>query len=147
MEILEKIKEIIEPLLKDRGVELIDATYRRENGRMVLRLLIDKPGGIVLGKCADLNKQIGEVLDTEDLIEDRYTLEVDSPGLDRRFKNRSDFERTMGELIRVVDKKGKNYIGKVIGLNTDEVILEEKNGESAILPYSDIAVARIEVEF
>ncbi|NQT47197.1 MAG: ribosome maturation factor RimP [Candidatus Omnitrophica bacterium] len=147
MAILEKIKELIKPLLKEEGIELIDATYRRENGRMVLRLLVDRAGGIKMGECAVVNTQIGELLEKENTIEDRYTIEVDSPGLDRRFTGKPDFERTLGELIRIVDKKGKNYIGKVIGLNTDEVVLEERDGESAILLYSDIAVARIEVEF
>jgi len=99
--VVEKVKEAIGSLLDENKIEFVDITYRRESNGMVLRLLVDNEGGITIGECADLNEKIGALLDKEDIVTERYTLEVSSPGLDRPLKTRRDFERLVGKKIRV----------------------------------------------
>ena len=82
-DIIEKIKPLIYNILQDNKIELVDITYRRESGGNVLRILADTDSGITIGECARMNSIIGDALDVSNLIEDRYTLEVSSPGLDR----------------------------------------------------------------
>ena len=83
---IDKIKEIIEPIIQEDSVELVEMIYGREAGRQVLRLLVDKEGGIQLSDCARLNQKIGQVLDEQNIIQESYVIEVDSPGVDRQFK-------------------------------------------------------------
>ena len=99
--IAEKIKDLIGNLLQDNGIDLVDVTYRREQGGMTLRFLVDKAGGITLNECAGLNGVIGELLDREDVIQEHYVLEVSSPGLDRPLKTGRDFERAAGKAARI----------------------------------------------
>src|SRR3989338_1197801 len=115
---LNKIRTIIEPILQEEQVELVEIIFRREAGRQVLRLLVDKDsGGIQLADCARLNGKISQALDETDIIHESYVIEVDSPGIDRLFKVKRDYERAVGRLVRVtlseriLDKK--EYIARL----------------------------------
>ncbi|HEC49938.1 MAG TPA: ribosome maturation factor RimP, partial [Candidatus Desulfofervidus auxilii] len=81
------------PILGDEGLELVDVEFQREKQGWVLRVYIDKPGGVTLDDCTDISYQLSAVLDVEDLIDTSYTLEVSSPGLTRPLKELSDYER------------------------------------------------------
>ena len=70
--LLEKVKELVGGLLTEQAAELVEITYRRESGGMVLRLLVDKAGGITLDDCTYLNEKIGEILDSEDVMPEKY---------------------------------------------------------------------------
>jgi ribosome maturation factor RimP len=129
--ITEKVKQLIGNLLSDKRIELIEMTYRRESGGMVLRLLVDKEGGITLDDCTHLNERIGDILDSEDVIADKYTLEVSSPGLDRPLKTRRDFERLMGKEVHV---------------HTYEPVEERRDHEGAIRYVDDEKVRINDVE-
>ena len=98
---IDKIKAIVEPILQEEQVELVEIIFRKEAGRQVLRILVDKDGGIELSDCARLNEKIGQVLDNENIIQENYVIEVDSPGIDRPFKTKRDYERAIGRLVRV----------------------------------------------
>lgn len=99
--IVEKVTGLIGNLLQDNEIDLVEMTYRREAGHMILRLLVDKAGGITIDDCAYLNEEVGKILDAGDVIPEQYTLEVSSPGLDRPLKTRRDFERVVGKVIQV----------------------------------------------
>lgn len=101
MDIVEKIRELTANFLQEKRIELVDIVYRRESGGMVLRLLVDREGGITLGECSYLNEEIDRILDEAGLMTEKYLLEVSSPGLDRPLKTKRDFERVMGKKIRV----------------------------------------------
>ncbi|MDP3143207.1 MAG: ribosome maturation factor RimP, partial [Candidatus Omnitrophota bacterium] len=74
--LLDRVKELIGPLFSDGQFDLVEISFRRESGRMILRLLADRPiGGITLGECASLNRKISEILDTADLIQEDFALE------------------------------------------------------------------------
>jgi ribosome maturation factor RimP len=97
----DKLRETAEPLLESEGMELIDLEYRKEGRGWVLRIFMDKPGGVTLEDCADISRQLGDVIDVEELIPQAYTLEVSSPGLDRPLKTEKDFIKSIGKLIQL----------------------------------------------
>ena len=147
----EEIKEIINPVLQDEGYELVEMIFRKEAGRQVLRLLVDREGGIKLSDCVRLNQRISHVLDEENVIIEPYMVEVDSPGIDRWFTAKRDYERAKGRLVRVtlneaiLDKK--EHIGRLEDISEDAIKIDvEKKGIISIL-FTTIVRARQEVEF
>jgi len=148
---VDKIKEVIQPLLQEEVVELVEIVYRREGNRQVLRLLVDKEDGIVLSDCVRLNERISDVLDESSLITESYVLEVDSPGIDRPFKTKRDYERAKGHMVRVtlneaiLDKK--EYIGRLEDILEDYIKVDlGKKGVIDVL-FTKITRARQEIEF
>ena len=138
------------PILGDEGLELVDVEFQREKQGWVLRVYIDKPGGVTLDDCTDISYQLSAVLDVEDLIDTSYTLEVSSPGLTRPLKELNDYERYKGQLVKIktykpIDGK-KVFRGKLIGLENEIVKIEDEKGEREI-PFEDIAKANLNFEF
>ena len=149
-EIAEKVQELVKSYLKAHEIELVELIYRREQGGMVLRLLVDTPERISIEECGALNNYLSEVLDKEDFIQERYTIEVASPGLDRHLKTDRDFERMMGSDIEAttyerIDGR-KTHAGKLIGMDKENIVMES-GGVSTVIPRKSIAVARMKVEF
>ena len=95
---IERIKVIIEPVLIEANIELVDLSFVRASGQIIVRLLVDKiGGGINLGECAQLSRKISCALDQKDIMASRYMLEVSSPGLDRRLLGQKDFLRSLNK--------------------------------------------------
>ncbi len=93
----ERIEAISEPFLQKMGVELVDLHIHQARMQTNVQLLVDKPaGGISLAECAQLNRDIGQAIEAQSLIEHQYMLEVSSPGLDRPLKTKKDFARALG---------------------------------------------------
>ena len=150
MEIIERVKELIANYLEDHEIELVEMTYRRERSGMVLRLLVDTPEGITIRECEGLNNFLSEALDKENVIDERYTLEVASPGLDRPMKTDRDFERAMSKVLEVstyepIDGK-KQREGKLIGMDKENIVIES-SGTSTVIPRGKIAKAVRKIDF
>ena len=96
----ERARTVAEPILQAEGMELVDAEYLRERDGWILRLFIDKPGGVGIEDCTKASHAVETALDVEDFIPAAYTLEVSSPGLERGLYGRDDFERFAGRLAR-----------------------------------------------
>src|SRR4030066_246181 len=90
-EIVDRLRAMAEPILLGERMELVDIEYRRESKGWVLRLYIDKEGGVTLDDCTRISQEVGRSLDVEDFISTPYTLEVSSPGLARPLKKEKDF--------------------------------------------------------
>jgi ribosome maturation factor RimP len=142
----ERLIAILEPALAAMGFELadIDAHLGR---RGLLRLYIDRAGGVTVDDCQRVSEQIGALLDVEDPLPGSYVLEVSSPGFDRRLRTLAHFERFNGEQARVElrdarDDGRRKFTGRLVGVE-GSVVLLEVDGEVARLPFSDIAVARL----
>ena len=155
-EAIDRVTALAENLLPPQGMELVDIEYKREGRHMVLRLFVDKTGGITLDDCALVSRELSEILDVEDFIGENYTLEVSSPGLNRPLKKESDFERYRGRLIKVrtyevvEDEAGnrrKTFLGDLEGLVDGVVILKLREGQMARIPLVKIAKANLEFEF
>ena len=150
MEIIDRVREIAEVYLREHGIELIDIVFRREGSGLVLRIVADTKDGITVSECAGLNNFLSEVLDREDVIQDRYTLEVSSPGLDRPIKTDRDFERSIGKVLELTTYEAidgrKTHEGVLIGVEKDNVVVE-RQGVSTMIPRSKIALARLKIDF
>jgi ribosome maturation factor RimP len=149
---LDRIKALIEPAVTGEGCLLWDIEMTGGHGNSILRVYIDKEGGVKVEDCAKVSRQASLILDTEDVIKDRYVLEVSSPGLTRPLKNPKDFQRALGKLALLKLRKPVGGFSKIL------VTIEEADAESVIvtfkktglretIPYVDIAKANLEIEF
>ena len=141
----ERLLELLEPTVTAMGFELADLDAH-VGKRGLLRLYIDRPGGVTLDDCQRVSEQVGAVLDVEDPLPGRYVLEVSSPGFDRRLRTAAHFARFGGEQARIelrdpLDGR-RNFLGRLAGVE-DGVVVLEVDGELKRLPMSDIAVARL----
>lgn len=145
---LDEIKKIIQLIIDQEQIELVDLICRFENGRNVLRLLIDSPGGITLDDCAKINRQISQALEQSDLLSQHSVIEVNSPGLDRPMVTKRDFEKKIGSTIRLIAKNNKGttdiIVGDIKNVDDDKVVLISDNKESEIL-LGDIIKAKLEI--
>ena len=141
----ERLIALLEPTVAAMGFELadIDAHLGR---RGLLRLFIDRQGGVTLDDCQRVSEQVGAFLDVEDPLPGSYVLEVSSPGFDRRLRTLAHFERFNGEPARIELKDARdgrrNLTGRLAGVEGGDVLLEVE-GEVWRLPLNDIAVARL----
>ncbi|MFA6320449.1 MAG: ribosome maturation factor RimP [Candidatus Omnitrophota bacterium] len=150
MEITEQVNSLIESYLQENGIELVEIIYRREQGGMVLRLLVDTPNGITVDECEKLNNFLSEALDKEEVVADHFLLEVASPGLDRALVTDKDFARVMGKELDVsmyepIDGK-REHQGKLLGMDRENIVIES-NGVSIVIPRTKIAKAKLKIEF
>jgi len=146
----ERVHALAAHVLADQNMELIDLEYQREGRGWVLRLYIDKEGGITLDDCARVSQEIGTVLDVEDFIGTPYSLEVSSPGLNRPLKNERDFIKYRDRLIKVktfepIDNR-RNFKGKLREISDGRIEMEIDGGVVTI-PLANVAKANLEVEF
>lgn len=97
--VADRLQEIISPILWTLGLELVDVVCVGQGPRSVVRVLINKPGGVTITDCEQAHKALGPALDVADPFPHAYTLEVSSPGLDRPFKRLQDFQRAIGKEV------------------------------------------------
>ena len=149
-EIVERVRAIADPLLMNEGMELVEVDYRREARGWVLRLTIDKEGGVTLDDCGRVSQEVGRELDVEDFISAPYTLEVSTPGLPRPLKSEKDFIKHCNRLIklRTVDpiNSRQQFKGKLLGVSNNQIELEMEEG-IVQNPLAKIAKANLEIEF
>jgi ribosome maturation factor RimP len=148
--VLTAVTELLEPALEGMGYELVEAEYLCEHGRWVLRLYIDQEKGITLDDCAAVSREIGDVLDSRDLIPHGYVLEVSSPGLDRPLRKEKDFEERIGRKMKIrmaAPVQGRrNFVGTLIDFR-DRTLFLEVDRLTFSLPWSEVEKARLIYEF
>ncbi|MBI2561211.1 MAG: ribosome maturation factor RimP [candidate division NC10 bacterium] len=149
-EIVDRVRSLAEPILADRGLELVDLEFRREGRGWTLRLYMDRAGGVTLDDCQRVSQELGDHLDVADLIPYSYNLEVSSPGLDRPLTRDADFLRFAGKAARITTSEAiqgqRNFHGRLAGLADGEVLLDLADGRQARIPRGLIARARLEIE-
>jgi len=149
-QIYKQVEEISESLVVSEGMELVDLEYRREGPRWMLRLFIDKGGGVTVDDCARISRELGDLLDVKDLIPQAYVLEVSSPGLNRRIRKKKDFSRFAGQkvqLLLVSPKDGRRKIvGDLVGVEGEEVVVIGTEGRFSVA-LENIARANLIYEF
>ena len=147
-DLLARIRPVINEVTEFAGMELVHLEFRREGMGLVLRLYIDKDGGVTLDDCALISRQVSTRLDVDDPIQGRYTLEVSSPGMDRPLSRDRDFERFAGHRVRLtthdpIDGQ-KNFIGRLGGLEAGAVRLLLEDGRTVTIPRDRIAKTRLQ---
>jgi len=148
--ITEEVSRLIGPVLDDMGYELVDVEYITHYGRWVLRLYVDKEGGITLDDCAQASREVGDLIDVKDIIDHEYVLEVSSPGLNRPLKKEKDFLRALGKKIRVrmsspVEGR-RNFTGTLMRFQEGTLGLEMED-RLVTLPWQEVEKASLVYEF
>jgi ribosome maturation factor RimP len=155
-DICELVSGIVQPILDSMQIELVDIEFVRIGRDAILRLFIDKDGGVTLDDCAEVSRELSAVLDVEEVIESHYVLEVSSPGLDRPLKKPQDYARYTGRLIKIrtyepflddAGNKRKTFLGTLEGLVEGSVRITLKEGQTASIPLDRVAKANLEFEF
>ena len=144
--ILGQVWRLADPLCQAEGVELVQVEYQREHGGLTLRLYLDKPGGITLDDCANISRQLGDILDVGWDSQTPYRLEVSSPGLQRPLGKLNDFKRFEGHQAKIRTRRPlngqKNFTGTLAGVNGLNVQLLLDKGPITIA-LADIVKAHL----
>jgi ribosome maturation factor RimP len=147
---LEKIREMAERVATSEGLHLVDVELKGGNANALLRVYIDKPGGVSHADCALVSEQLSAMLDVEDPFPGRYTLEVSSPGLDRKLTRPSDFTYFVGRRARLVLKEvsGEQKVleGRLAGFENGRVRLDEGERGLQEVDLANIRKAQLVVE-
>ena len=153
----EKVRALAEPIVAAEGMELIDVEYLREHEGWILRLFIDKAGGVGLEDCTQASRAVETALDVDDVVPHEYSLEVSSPGLNRPLTKPAHFERAVGKKVKVktfgplTARPGeiprKSFTGVLKAVGSAEVTVEVEGAGAFQIPLKDIAKANLEFEF
>jgi ribosome maturation factor RimP len=139
------IEETVAPVVDDHGLELVDLDWRPLRPRGLLRLYVDKPGGVGVGDCERLSRELGDVLDAAAVIEGGYDLEVSSPGLDRQLKKDREYRWAIGKQVRCWLAGGAEFHGRLTEVTSARLVLEQ-NGQRTELGRAEVTKARLEAE-
>ena len=145
-----RLHELIERIVTAEGFELVHCEFAGSGNQAVLRIFIDKPGGVTHKDCSYISHQVGAVLDVEDLIPHQYVLEVSSPGVNRGLYKKSDYTRFAGQMVRMKTHQAiegkRNFRGRIEAVEGDQVRLTAQKGKSVLIPFDQIASANIDIE-
>ena len=149
----EQVEQQIQRIIESEGLELVHIDYRRQGHAFLLRIDIDKEGGVTIDDCSLVSQQVSAWLDVEDPIPAGYELQVSSPGLDRKFYRPADYEKFVGRLVRVKTSKAVRglhvIVGKLKEFDGDTVVVSDpvmKKDPDYAIPLADIKETRLEVE-
>lgn len=145
---LEQVREVVQRVTASQGLELWDLEFHGGGKSRMLRIFIDKPEGVTHEDCASVSREVGTILDVEDPIPGSYTLEVSSPGLDRRLRNGADFERYTGSKIKLLTRElvdnQKHFEGRVKAVHDGTVTLEIGGSKKHEPRTVEIPLAQVE---
>ena len=148
--VIREISQLIEPILDEMDVELVDIEYLSYHGRWIVRIYVDKEGGITVDDCARVSREIDEIIDIKDVISHAYVLEVSSPGLNRPLKKDKDFQRAVGKKIKArisVPLKGRrHFTGYLKDFRNGTLYLEVEDNPVS-LSLRDVEKANLVYEF
>jgi ribosome maturation factor RimP len=152
VEIVAKITEIAQRVGGSEGIEIVDVELLGAGRGRVLRISIDRPQGVSHADCEFISQQVGTILDVEDVIPgDSYTLEVSSPGLERKLSKPGDFERFVGRKAKVVLREPvdnqRHWEGKLTGFSQGIVALEPSAGKIIQFPLTQVQKANLKFEW
>ena len=147
-----RIEEVAQRVAGSEGLELVEVEVKGGGGQRLVRISIDKPGGVTHGDCENVSQQVGTILDVEDIVPGgRYTLEVSSPGLERKLLKPQDYQRFQGKKARItlrdaVDGR-RNWEGTLAGFENGDVSLETQPGRILRFPFEHVRKANLKFEW
>ena len=148
--IAERVQEIAERVAIDHGLELVHAEVAGPDNKPIVRVFIDKPQGVTHDDCSEVSTHMGTILDVEDFIHATYTLEVSSPGIERGLYKRADYERFTGSNAKLKTRQPiggqRNFRGKLLGLDGDEIIFDDRTNGRVQIPLDLVTKANLEVD-
>jgi len=148
--VLDRVKEIAGRAADDSGIEIVHVELAGTNRDSVLRVFIDKEGGVTLDDCSIVSQKLEAVLDAEDLIPSRYVLEVSSPGIERQLYSLEDFERFIGQAVKVKTKTDiegqKVFVGEIDSIHDDTISINDRARGTVSIKYGDVEKANLKID-
>lgn len=149
--IVNKVSQLVEPVVHEFGMEIVDVEFGPERGRWILRVFIDKEGGITVDDCASVSRELGDLIEAEDIIDYPYVLEISSPGLNRPLRKESDFIRSIGKMVKLkmsrpINRR-RNFTGRLANVREGVISLLVDENNLVELPLKEIDKARLKYEF
>lgn len=143
----DSLEQVLAPAASTMGLDLEGVTLATAGRRRLLRVAVDKDGGVTLDDIAEATRRLSQELDGTDVMgEQAYTLEVTSPGLDRPLTAPRHWRRNVGRLVKVTDGEGQTLLGRIASCDDEQAALEV-DGSAQTVRYADVAKARVQVEF
>lgn len=147
LEVVRRVWEELGPELAEMGFELIEVEFERHGRTDILRLFIDREGGVTIDDCTSASRQVSAVLDRDDFIESHYTLEVSSPGIARPLRKPVDFERFAGERVKVktvAPVEGRSRFAGVLRGYCDGMVVLEIDGSKYQIHLENVKRANLD---
>jgi ribosome maturation factor RimP len=136
---------LVAPVVEASGLELVEVTFRREAGRKVLRVVVDREGGVDIDTISATAEQVSRRLDLEGFAPGPYALEVSSPGIERPLRRPVDFRRRVGDRVKVRTvtpiEGARNHAGALVSADAEAIVVATDGGELRVR-YEEIASAR-----
>src|SRR5215472_5526827 len=150
--VVEKVQEIAERVAADVGLEIVEVEFVGGGNSRMLRIFIDKPAGVSHADCEFISQNVGTILDVEDVVPGGgYTLEVSSPGVERKLSKPQEFERFSGQKIKVVLRQAvegqRHWAGLLKGFTEGIITLEPSPGKSVQFPLEQVEKANLKFEW
>jgi ribosome maturation factor RimP len=148
--ITERVRAIAGRAAGENGAELVHVEIAGTKRDAVVRIYIDKEGGVTLEDCSTVSRDVEAILDEEDLIASRYVLEVSSPGIERELYSISDFEKFAGQLIKVKTRDAidgqKTFVGNIVAVAGNTISIQDRIRGVMNFDHSDIAKANLKID-
>jgi ribosome maturation factor RimP len=146
-----RLQELLQPVVEGLGYECVGIEYQPAGGRTTLCVYIDREEGISVDDCEKVSRQVGAVLDVEDVIRGHYTLEVSSPGLDRPLFTPEHYRRFIGSQVHLRLEsllEGRRKIdGLLVDVDAEDTVTVQAEGNEYRVPFDSIARGRLKPEF
>ena len=147
-----KIEEIARRVAGSEGIEIVEVEVKGGGSNRLVRISIDRPEGVTHGDCELVSQQVGTILDVEDVVPGgRYTLEVSSPGVERKLVKPQDYQRFQGKKVKITLRQPvegrRNWEGTLAGMENGEVKVETAPGQSIRFPLDDVQKANLKFEW
>ena len=148
--ITDHMQGIAETVAKDTGTELVHVEVAGTNRDLVVRIFIDKDGGVTLDDCSAFSQTVEAVLDADDVIPVRYVLEVSSPGIERQLFSLSDFEKFKGRLAKIKMREPidgqRTFVGMITGVDGSRINFEDRTKGAMAFDHADIEKANLKID-
>jgi len=148
--IIERVEAIARRVAEAKGRELVHVDIAGTKRDAVVRIYIDKEGGVTIDDCSVVSRGVEEVLDSEDFIPSKYVLEVSSPGIERQLYSLSDFVRFTGRLAKVKTKieidAQKTFVGYIAGVDGNKITIDDRTKGIVSFDYADVEKANLKID-
>ncbi|MEU7062954.1 ribosome maturation factor RimP [Streptomyces sp. NPDC051578] len=149
----DRLRGLLEPLVAAKGLDLEEIELSKAGKRRMLRVIVDSDEGVELDACAELSREVSDLLDESDVMgEDEYVLEVSSPGADRPLTEHRHYVRATGRLVKFQLAEGGELVARILDVDDEGMDLEVpgvkgRKATARRIAFTDIAKARVEIEF
>jgi ribosome maturation factor RimP len=149
--IVKQVEDLATPVVEEEGAEIWSVDFRPEAGHWVLRIAIDREGGVTLDDLTRIHRQLSDVLDAHDPVPWRYTLEVSSPGVNRSLLRPSHYQRYVGQRVRVRTRTAQSgrrvFVGTLCEVEEKQIVVQDNDVGAVQILWEDIAKANTEHDF